>query len=96
MAHSDNCATFADEFRKHLCSENYKRKHETMVIVRIMAIIVLGIATTYFAKKFIESIYNFIALGKKNYADVTRQKHGIVFNKKTNKLEADQSLIVPF
>jgi len=89
-------ANFAHKFRKHLCNENYKRKDETMVIVRIMAIIILGIATTYFAKKFVESIYNFIALGKKNYGDVTRQKHGIVFNKKTNKLEADQSLIVPF
>ena len=38
----------------------------------------------------------FDSLNENNFHDVTRQKHGIVYNKKTQKLEADQSLILPF
>ena len=51
----------------------------------------------YLIKKLVENIANLsILLRKKNYYDVSKQKHGIVYNKKTKKLEADQSLILPF
>jgi hypothetical protein len=47
--------------------------------------------------KLIEKIYNIIILIKfpKN-PDVTKQKQGIVYNKKSKLLEGDNSTITPF
>ena len=47
--------------------------------------------------KIVEKIFNIKALvyASRN-PDVTKQKHGIVYNKKTKRLEADQSPITPF
>ena len=67
-----------------------------MIIVKILAIIALSVAIMFLSKKIIEGVLNVKALNEKNFHDVTRQKHGIVYNKKTQKLEADQSLILPF
>lgn len=51
----------------------------------------------YLFKKFVESICDLnVSLRKENYYDVSKQRHGIVLNKRTKKLEADQSLILPF
>ncbi len=49
------------------------------------------------AKKLIEGIINYSIISKKeNKHDVSKQRHGIVYNKKDRKLEADQSTILPF
>ena len=70
---------------------------EQNVIFRILALVVTSIAIMFLAKKFVESVCNLsILLRKKNYYDVSKQRHGIVYNKKAKKLEADQSLILPF
>lgn len=67
------------------------------IIMKLLAIIILTIAIMFFTKKIVESIFNLkMSLRRKNYYDVSNQRHGIVLNKKTKKLEADQSLILPF
>lgn len=67
------------------------------MVLRIFALTVGAILIMFFLRKIVESVCNLsILLGKKNYYDVTKQRHGIVINKKTKKLEADQSLILPF
>lgn len=66
-------------------------------MIRIIGLVVTSIFIMYLIKKLVENIANLsILLRKKNYYDVSKQKHGIVYNKKTKKLEADQSLILPF
>lgn len=65
--------------------------------LKILAIIILTIAIMFFTKKFVENILNLIfILNKKNRYDISNQKHGIVLNKETKKLEADNSIILPF
>lgn len=65
--------------------------------LKILAIIILTIAIMFFTKKFVESIFNLIfMLKKKNWYDVSSQRHGIVLNNETKKLEADNSIILPF
>lgn len=67
------------------------------MVLKIIALIVGTLFIMFFLKKIVESICNLsVLLRKKNYYDVTKQRHGIVINKKTKKLEADQSLILPF
>lgn len=67
------------------------------MVLKIVALVVGTILIMFFLKKIMESICNLsVLLRKKNYYDVTKQRHGIVINKKTKKLEADQSLILPF
>ena len=67
------------------------------IVIKVLAIIFLTIAIMFFIKKFVESIFNLnMSLRGKNYYDVSNQRHGIVLNKRTKKLEADQSLILPF
>ena len=66
-------------------------------MIRVIGLVVTSIFIMYLIKKLVENIANLsILLRKKNYYDVSKQKHGIVYNKKTKKLEADQSLILPF
>ena len=66
-------------------------------MIRIIGLVVTSIFIMYLIKKLVENIANLsVLLRKKNYYDVSKQKHGIVYNKKTKKLEADQSLILPF
>lgn len=65
--------------------------------LKILAIIILTIAIMFFTKKFVESIFNLIfILKKKNRYDVSNQRHGIVLNNETKKLEDDNSIILPF
>lgn len=67
------------------------------MVLKIFALIIGTILIIFFLKKIVESICNLsILLRKKNYYDVTKQRHGVVINKKTKKIEADQSLILPF
>lgn len=65
--------------------------------LKILSIIILTIAIMFFTKKFVESIFNLIfILKKKNWYDVSNQRHGIVLNNETKKLESDNSIILPF
>lgn len=66
------------------------------LILRVLLIVFLGITVMFFTRKFIESVYNVLASRKKHFHDSTRRHEGIVFNAKTGKLEADNSLILPF
>lgn len=67
------------------------------MLLRILLIIFFAIIFCFFFRKLIESIINlFTLLDKKNYYNITMQHQGIVLNKKTKKLEADNSLILPF
>ena len=67
------------------------------MVLKIVALVVGTILIMFFLKKIVESVCNLsVLLRKKNYYDVTKQRHGIVINKKTKKLESDQSLILPF
>ena len=63
----------------------------------IASLIILCVLAIYFFRKLMESLVNLYILSKKkNSHDLTKQRNGIVLNKKTKKLEADQSLILPF
>ena len=53
------------------------------------------VAIAWAIKKIVETIYNIKALRDTN-ADITKQKHGIVYNKDTKLLESDQAIITPF
>ena len=67
------------------------------ISIKVLAIVLITVAIMFFTRKFVESIFNLaFLLKKKNRYDVTSQRQGIVLNKKTKKLEADQSLILPF
>ena len=58
----------------------------------ISAIIILFVLAIYFAKRLVDSIVNlYYAKNKKEY-----EHGGMVYNKKTKKLEADNSKILPF
>jgi hypothetical protein len=65
-----------------------------------LAIIIVGIAVAigvWALTKLIETIYNIKALRDDSlHPDASTQKQGIVYNKDTKKLEADQSTITPF
>ena len=51
----------------------------------------------FFIRKITESIVKLsVLLKKENYQDGTLKHEGMVINKKTKKLEADNSLILPF
>ena len=66
-------------------------------VLKVLAVVLLTIAIMFFIKKLVESVINLSYLSKdKNLYDVSNQKHGVVLNKKTQKLEADQSVILPF
>ena len=67
------------------------------MLFRIIGILVTSVIIMYLIRKLVESIINLsILLRKENHFDVTKQRKGIVLNKRTKKLEADNSLILPF
>ncbi|MCU6771185.1 hypothetical protein [Bacteroides cellulolyticus] len=58
---------------------------------------ILAITAMILIKKVVERIINLYALSKKeSYYNIEKQRNGIVYNKENNKLEADQSIILPF
>lgn len=68
-----------------------------MVLLKIIAMFIAAILVMYFIRKIIECCCNLSVLfDKKNYYDHTLRHESMVINKKTKKLEADQSLILPF
>ena len=67
-----------------------------MFTLKIIALILCTIVACWASKKIVESILNLIALlhNKKTYNNIKRT--GIVYNKKTKKLEADNCSKLPF
>jgi hypothetical protein len=67
------------------------------IVMKVLAVVFITVAIMFFIKRLVESIFNLkISLRQKSYYDVSNQRHGIVLNKKTKRLEADQSVILPF
>lgn len=59
--------------------------------------LVLTIVAVLCYNKIIKCIAKLNIKSKKEYRyDIAKQRNGIVYNKKTKKLEADQSIILPF
>ena len=62
-----------------------------------IALVLLTIEAMICVKKIVECLLNILIFSKKeNRYNVAKQRNGIVYNKKTQKLEADQSIILPF
>lgn len=62
-----------------------------------IALVLLTIVAMLCIKKIVECLLNILIFSKKeNRYNVAKQRNGIVYNKKTQKLEADQSIILPF
>ncbi len=62
-----------------------------------IALVLLTIVAMLCVKKIVECLLNILIFSKKeNRYNVAKQRNGIVYNKKTQKLEADQSIILPF
>ncbi len=62
-------------------------------------ILIAGILTliVFFAIRLAKTYYNIKALrDPRNLYDITKQREGMVYNKDTEQLEADQSFILPF
>lgn len=68
-----------------------------MIILKLLGILIFAIAAVFCIKRMVACIMNIIALNnyRKN-PDPLNQRHGMVLNKKTGELEADQSPILPF
>lgn len=63
----------------------------------IMALIALCILIVFLVGKLVRHLLNLSAIiSNKNTTDVSLRSHGVVYNETTDKLEADQSLILPF
>lgn len=68
-----------------------------MIILKCLILVGAAILVMFLIRKTIECIINLsVLLKKENYYDSTKQHQGIVFNKRKKKLEADNSLILPF
>ena len=67
-----------------------------MLTLKIIGLILCTIVACWASKKIVESILNLISLShnKKMYDNIKRT--GMVYNKNTKKLEADNSPTVPF
>jgi hypothetical protein len=70
------------------------------VLFRILAMVILTVIICYLIKKLVESIFNLITLWetRKHPGRYPERfnRGGMVFNKKTRKLEADNHIKQPF
>ena len=65
----------------------------TFTIITIVTAIIL----VFLFNAFIRRILNFFTYFKKpRFSEASEKEHGLIYNKKTGKLEADQSIITPF
>ena len=67
-----------------------------MLTLKIIALILCTVIACWASKKIIESVLNLISLShnKKTYHNIRRI--GMVYKKNTKKLEADNSMEIPF
>lgn len=67
------------------------------IFLKVVAVVLLSILAMFLIKKLVEGVFNLkVVLKKDNPRDISKQRNGIVLNTKTKKLEADQSLTLPF
>ena len=67
------------------------------VILTVLITIAACAIVVWALTRLVETIYNIKALRKAaRCPDETKQQQGIIYNKRTHKLEADQSPITPF
>lgn len=67
------------------------------MIFKLIAVFILGLVLVFLLKKLTQCLINLSVLYKKDNAlDISKQRDGIVYNTKSKKLEADQSIILPF
>lgn len=80
----------------YLLSQDHNIKNTiSMKILIILAIIILILVFIIVIRIIVENIVNIIIITKKkNTLDLTMHRNGIVINKKKNKLEADQSIVL--
>jgi len=65
-------------------------------VFTLISIIALIAGIVWALMRVADAIFNIIAIRNNNeYPDTGSQKHGIVYNKETHKLEADNSFIPP-
>lgn len=63
----------------------------------LFAIVALSCIAVFLIRSIVETGIDLrVAMKEGKAPDRSKQKHSIVYNKKTQKLEADQSLILPF
>lgn len=68
-----------------------------MVIVKLIAIFFLALIGIFCFEKGIQALLNIFVLYRySKKSDSVSQRHGMVFNEKKQKLEADQSPILPY
>lgn len=68
-----------------------------MLFVKLALLFILGILVVLAIKKMIFCILNIkFLLNRKDRCNPLNQRHGIVYNKKTNKLEEYQSPKLPY
>ena len=68
-----------------------------MEILKLIGIIFLSIVALFCLKRIVFILFNLRALNQyRKNPDPINERHGMVFNKKTNKLEADQSIILHY
>lgn len=67
-----------------------------MLTLKIIALILCTVIACWASKKIVESVLNLISLShnKKTYHNIRRI--GMVYKKNTKKLEADNSMEIPF
>ena len=65
------------------------------IIFKLLLFCGLGVLLVYILKKLVASMYNLYEL-RNGDIDTTKHCKGCVFNNKTNKMEEDQSVILPF
>ena len=66
-------------------------------ILFIVFLIVTSVFVIHASRRIIEGIANLVVIFKRRrHTDLPVQSNGIVFNKKTGKLEADQTCVMPF
>lgn len=74
-----------------------QQKDDAMTVLKLIGIITLTVMALYCIKRIIIAILNLHALSQyRRTPDPINQRQGIVYNKRTNKLEADQSPILPY
>ena len=66
-------------------------------ILFIVLLIVANVFAIHTSRRIIDGIGNLVVVFKRRrHTDFPVQSNGIVFNKKTGKLEADQTYVMPF
>ena len=67
-----------------------------MLTLKIIVLVLCTVIACWASKKIVESILNLISLSYNKSMRSNMKRNGMVYNKNTKKLDADNSLTVPF